>query len=83
MESDLVQTAMAEWEAGNLPKAEALLLKAAESGSGLASHNLGTLYAVGGPGVKADPTKSQYWYEKALESGFEQTIASEPTWFRK
>jgi TPR repeat protein len=49
MESDLVQSAMAEWEAGNLSKAEALLLKAAESGSGLASHNLGTLYAVGAP----------------------------------
>jgi TPR repeat protein len=83
MENDLVKTAMAEWEAGNLFKAEALLLKAAESGNGLASHNLGTLYAVGGPGVKADSAKSRYWFEKALESGFEQTVASDPTWFRK
>jgi TPR repeat protein len=74
---------MAEWEACNLAKAEELLLKAAEAGSGQAAHNLGTLYIVGGPGVKADPVKSRHWFEKALASGFEATVSSDPTWFRK
>jgi len=82
MASDLERQAMEAWDAGDLSGAEALLLQAAEAGSGSASHNLGTLYAVGGPGVKQDAAKSQYWYERALAFGFEQTVASDPTWFR-
>ena len=83
MEINLVQLAMMQWEAGNLLSAEELLLKAAEAGIGHAAHNLGTLYAIGGPGVEADLAKSRYWYEKALASGFEETVASNPTWFKK
>jgi TPR repeat protein len=81
-EPDLIQVAMEEWEAGNLSRAEALLLQAAEAGSGHAAHNLGALYATGGPGIEPDPGKSQYWYEKAFGCGFEETVASNPTWFQ-
>nr|WP_305909459.1 hypothetical protein [Methylomarinum sp. Ch1-1]MDP4522372.1 hypothetical protein [Methylomarinum sp. Ch1-1] len=40
-------------------------------------------YIVGGNGVTPDSTRSQYWLERSLESGFEETIATDPTWFRK
>ena len=83
MNKGLVETAMEAWEAGDLPKAEKLLIEAAEAGSGHAAHNLGTLYATGGPGINADPIKSQKYYEQALASGFEESVASDPTWFRK
>jgi len=82
-EQHLVRIAMEEWAAGNLSKAQALLLEAAEAGNGHAAHNLGTLYATGGPGIEADSAKSRYWYEKALATGFEETVASDPTWFRR
>lgn len=83
MDRDPVELAMEEWEAGNGPKAEAMLLREAQTGSGLAAHNLGTLYATGAPGVSADVAKSRHWYEKALVSGFEAQVASDPTWFKR
>ncbi len=83
MDEELVRKAMEAWEAEDLPKAEKLLIEAAEAGRGHAAHNLGTLYATGGPGVEADPIKSRQYYEQALASGFEETVASDPAWFRK
>lgn len=70
-------------ENGNSLKAEELLTKAAEAGSGHAAHELGVLYTTGGKGLNPDHEKSQYWFEKSLESGFEKTIATDPEWFRK
>ncbi len=72
-----------KWEAGNLKKAEQLLVEAAAAGDGYAAHNFGTLYAKGGPGVNADSAKSRRYYEQALASGFEESVASDPTWFRE
>ena len=83
MEKDNVRIAMDYWLEGDLAKAEEILLQEAEAGNGCAAHNLGTLYIAGGPGVKADSDKSQKFYEQALASGFEGTIATDPTWFRK
>ena len=83
MNADPVGRAMELWLAGEGREAEKLLLAAAEGGSGHAAHNLGTLYACGAPGVEPDDGKSLHWYEKSLESGFEATVATDPTWFRK
>ena len=83
MEEDLITIAMEEWLEGNLVKAEELLIEAAAAGSGHAAHNLGTLYATGGSGIEKDIIKSNKYYEQALESGFEETVASDPLWFRK
>ncbi len=83
MENDLVKTAMEEMDNGNYLEAEKLLLKAAKAGSGLAAHNLGTLYAGGAPGVEANKESSLKYFEQALRSGFEETVATDPTWFRK
>lgn len=82
MDRDPVELALKKLEAANGREAEALLLTAAQNGSGHAAHNLGTLYAIGAHGVEPDQKKSRYWYEKALASGFEETVASDPTWFR-
>ena len=68
---------------GDLEKAERLYLEAANMGSGHAAHQLGVLYIVGGPGVKKDTEKAQYWLNISLESGFEKTIATDPEWFKK
>ena len=83
MENDLVNTAVQEMDKGNFIEAEKLLLKAANGGSGHAAHNLGTLYATGAPGIEANKDKSLKYYEQAVESGFEETVATNPTWFRK
>lgn len=83
MTDELVKKAMEEWASGRVPLAEKLLLEAARAGSGHAAHNLGTLYATGGPGVDADPVKSRRFYVQALDSGFEESIATDPEWFRK
>ena len=82
--NNLIQHAQKEqFEKDNLKKAEELFLKAAELGNGHAAHELGTLYIVGGKGIKIDFEKSRYWFEKSLASGFEATIATDPEWFRK
>jgi mannose-6-phosphate isomerase-like protein (cupin superfamily) len=83
MTDSLIEIAMEAWEAGDLPRAEELLIEAADAGNGHAAHYLGTLYAEGGPGVKADPMKSRTFYEQALASGFDETIASDPIRFRE
>ncbi len=80
----LIQMAQKEhFENGNFKLAEELYLKAAELGSGHAAHELGVLYIVGGEDLEPDHEKSQYWLEKSLESGFEETIATDPKWFRR
>ena len=71
------------FEGNNLTEAERLYLQAANMGSGHAAHELGVLYIVGGNGITPDGTKSQYWLERSLQSGFEETISTDPTWFRK
>lgn len=83
MRKDPVETAMEAWLAGDRLKAESLLLSAARAGSGHAAHNLGTLYAIGGPGVAASIEKSRAWYQVSLDSGFEATVASDPEWFKR
>lgn len=83
MEKDLVKIAMEAWEAGNIKRAELLLIEAAADGNGHVAHNLGTLYSIGGPGVEAHPAKSLQYYEQALASGFEETVSNDPTWFKK
>jgi len=80
----LIKDAQLEhFENGNIKLAEKLYLEAAELGSGHAAHELGVLYKVGGEGVEPNKDKSLYWFEKSLESGFEETIATDPEWFRK
>jgi len=83
MDKSPLDIAMEAFFAGDLVTAESLLLALARSGDGHAAHNLGTLYAVGGVGVAADPETSRFWYERALASGFEAQVASDPTWFRR
>lgn len=80
---NIEKEAMEAWLEGDLVRAESLLLRAAKNESGCAAHNLGTLYAVGGPGIEASSNKSQRFYEQALALGFEKTVATDPTWFRK
>ena len=54
----------------NLEKALFWLEKAVDGGSGLAAHNLGTLYMTCLPDWPLDPDKSRYWKAKAKELGF-------------
>lgn len=82
MEADPVQQAMDEWLKGNHLKAKELLLKEAEAGNGHAAHNLGTLYITGGIGIEPNREEARRWYEVALATGFEEAVASDPTWFR-
>ena len=51
------------------PKAVELLTRAMEQGDGTSAHNLGTIYAMGLPGVERDPDKSKWHYRKAKEIG--------------
>ena len=83
MSRDSVEIAMEAWIAGDCRKAELLLLAAAKAGSGNAAHNLGTLYATGGEGVSSDLEKSRLWYQKSLDSGYEETVSSDPEWFKR
>ncbi len=83
MSRDTVEVAMEAWLAGDCVKAESLLLAAAEAGNGHAAHNLATLYAAGGPGVCSDFEKSTFWYQRAVDSGFEATVSSDPEWFKR
>jgi TPR repeat protein len=50
-------------------KAVELLTKAVELGNGVASHNLGTIYAMGMPGVVQDFEKSKACYRRAKSMG--------------
>ena len=53
--------------------AEALkwLRKAAGQGDGLAAHNIGTIYLTGAPEIPNDEAKSEEWFRRARELGFE------------
>jgi TPR repeat protein len=55
----------------DLAKAEEWLLKATAQDSALAWNNLGTLYAVGGPGLSHGREKTYECYLKAKELGFD------------
>jgi TPR repeat protein len=54
----------------DLSKAEEWLLKATAQDSALAWNNLGTLYAVGGPGLSRGPEEAHACYLRAKELGF-------------
>ncbi|MCU8028783.1 hypothetical protein [Shewanella sp. SM73] len=83
MLSDPMNVAMEALFAGDGARAELLLLSLAEAGSGCAAHNLGTLYITGAPGVSPCVKKSQHWYQRSLDLGFEVTVASDPDWFKR
>ncbi len=53
----------------NGPKAVELLAHAVELGDGVAAHNLGTIYAMGMPGVPQDYQLSRQFYRKAKTMG--------------
>jgi len=55
----------------DLAKAEEWLLKATAQNDALAWNNLGTLYAIGGPGLSQGPEKSHECYVRAKELGFD------------
>ena len=67
----------------NIKKAIAYLTEAATKGSGLAAHNLGTLYSCPPVGIEADHKKSQYWYQVAYDFGFEASVSSDPLWWKQ
>ena len=50
---------------------------AAEAGSGIAAHNLGTLYQTCAPDIPIDLKKSAYWYERARLAGFNPSESSD------
>lgn len=76
----LAQTEL--FEKQNPRLAETLLLEVAQQGNGHACHELGVLYAVGCGDLKVDREKSVFWLDKSVELGFEQTIASDPLWYK-
>lgn len=54
----------------NVAEAFRWLIQAAEAGSGVAAHNLGTLYQTCEPEQRVDSTQSKYWFNRARELGF-------------
>lgn len=63
-------------------RARDILQAEAEKGNGHAAHNLGTLYATGGIGIEPDPVEARRWMEVALATNFEDSVATDPTWFK-
>jgi len=59
------------------------LKQAAEAGDGCAAHNLGTLFLTCEPEIPRNPEESQRWYQLAYDLGFEETVASDPQWFKR
>jgi TPR repeat protein len=55
----------------NGTRAEALLLEAVSKGSGVAAHNLGTLYITGAPGFEPKPELGKRYYQRARDLGFQ------------
>ena len=80
---EIINKAANEFLEGNGKEAERLYLIAANQGSGHAAHNLGVLYITGAPGVSTDKEKALHWLNYSLESGFEETISTDPEWFKK
>jgi TPR repeat protein len=58
------------------PKAVELLTKAAELGDGTSAHNLGTIYAMGMPGVPQNFQLSRQFYRTAKAMGAQVAIDS-------
>ncbi len=81
--NELLNLAMEKQINGDISGAEKLLMEAAESGSGHAAHNLGVFYITCGEGIDHNLEKARYWLDISLASGFEETIASDPEWFKK
>lgn len=54
----------------NVSEAFRWLTQAAKAGSGVAAHNLGTLYQTCEPEHPIDHTQSRYWFNRARELGF-------------
>ena len=54
----------------DLYQAIELLERAAEKGSGVAAHNLGTLYLTCEPDLPVDQGESKRWYQRASDLGF-------------
>ena len=80
---EIINKAANEFLEGNGKEAERLYLIAANQGSGHAAHNLGVLYITGAPNVNIDKEKALHWLNYSLESGFEETISTDPEWFKK
>jgi TPR repeat protein len=57
-----------------------LLEAAAAAGRGLAAHNLAVLYRTG---AAPDLELSDRYFQMALDLGFEQTVASDPLWWKR
>ncbi len=51
-------------------EAQMLLKQAAERGSGIAAHNLGTLYMTCEPDMPTNPDESRKWFKLAGQLGF-------------
>lgn len=54
----------------DLRRAERLLERAANKGSGLAAHNLGTFYVTCEPELPNNPELSRKWFQTAARLGF-------------
>jgi TPR repeat protein len=62
--------------------AEHWLRLAADSGSGLAAHNLFTLYSTGWPGRAPDRELARHYMQRAVDTGFEATVSANPLWWK-
>jgi hypothetical protein len=60
----------------DLRKAVIFLKRAVDNGSGVAAHNLGTLYITCEPEMPLNPEESQRWFSIAADMGF---LPGEPT----
>lgn len=67
---------------GSSAKATRILSDLANAGNGHAAHELGVLLLAGGADFPADREAGVKWLEKSVELGFEETIATDPEWFR-
>lgn len=54
----------------DLLQAIKFLTSAAEKGSGVAAHNLGTLHLTGEPDLSNDEAESKKWFKRASDLGF-------------
>jgi hypothetical protein len=60
-----------------------LLRAAADAGDGHAAHNLAVALRMGAPHVPPRPEEANSYFEIAVASGFEQSVATDPTWWRR
>ena len=64
-------------------QAERWLRSAADAGHGGAAHNLAVLYSGGWPGREPDKTRASAYFQIAVDSGFEASVASDPLWWKR